>query len=181
MQTSHSFRTNIFYKQSRFDATLPQSYHCLELFVPLLWTVWAPNTSEHTRSKLSFSTFLWLWLGPLFTNCLPWSACGPARPTLQASEVACIYIHPNGHQHSELAQISAPRYPKTELSVRSRTSSHGNAAIHELHGTQHERFAKYLCPLRTDRNARSTSTMAGLRLCVCVRHSFSSVHMWGSY
>lgn len=63
--------------------------------------------------------------GPLVSNCLPWSACGPARPTLQASEVACIYIHPPLPTTAlELSPNISPRYPKTELSVRSRTSSH---------------------------------------------------------
>lgn len=138
------------------------------------------HQNTHVQSYPSAHFFDCGWALSSRTVCLGRHA-GPARPTLQASEVACIYIHPSGHQHSELAQISAPRYPKTELSVRSRTSSHVNTAIHELRGTQHERFAKYLCPLRTDRNARSTSTMARLRLCVCVCHSFSSVHMWGSY
>lgn len=127
----HAFKTNKFHKQSRFDTTPPQSIHCLEL---LMFPCCVAAHTVHIRTH-TFKTILQhislIVTGPLVTNCLPWSACRPARPTLQASEVACIYIPPAPRAPAlGVSPNISPLYPKTELSVRSRTSSHVNTVIH---------------------------------------------------
>lgn len=95
MQTSHPFKPNIFHKQSRFDTTIPQSYHCVELFMsPCCELCGLPaHQNAHVQSYPSAHLFDCGWALSSRTVCLGRHA-GPARPTLQASEVACIYIHP---------------------------------------------------------------------------------------